>query len=179
MVSSLSLLFNRKMIFRLKNGFSRQLFLIPQSYKRRRNLHVASSVLQSEMGWFLLTLNPFFLSSIVFPIYVSFSSRVLHLKEHMTYLCEFPKLDHLTLWIFWFHLNSIDIHASLIIAFISSWFPNFLKIHMNLDDASSLYKFFGCLRDSMKFVSWYIDLRCSFLIFLNLFFTVTLRICCR
>ena len=34
----------------------------------------------------------------------------------------------------------------------------FLKFDMNLEDANSLYKFFGYFRDSMKFVSFYIDL---------------------
>ena len=29
---------------------------------------------------------------------------------------------------------------------------------MNLEDVNSLYKFFGYFRDSMKFVSFYIDL---------------------
>ena len=50
----------------------------------------------------------------------------------------------------------------------------FLKLDMNLGDVNSLYKCFGCFRGSMKFVFLYIDLRCSFLIFLNLFFTVSL-----
>ena len=34
----------------------------------------------------------------------------------------------------------------------------FLKFDMNLEDVNSLYKFFGYFRDSMKFVSFYIDL---------------------
>ena len=33
-----------------------------------------------------------------------------------------------------------------------------LKFDMNLEDVNSLYKFFGYFRDSMKFVSFYIDL---------------------
>ena len=34
----------------------------------------------------------------------------------------------------------------------------FLKFGMNLEDVNSLYKFYGYFRDSMKFVSLYIDL---------------------
>ena len=33
-----------------------------------------------------------------------------------------------------------------------------LNFDMNLEDVNSLYKFFGYFRDSMKFVSFYIDL---------------------
>ena len=35
-----------------------------------------------------------------------------------------------------------------------------------------IHNFFGCFRNSMKFISLYIDLWCSFLVFLNFFFTV-------
>ena len=45
-----------------------------------------------------------------------------------------------------------------------------LKFDMNLKDANSLYKCFVCFRDIMKFLSLYIDLRCSFILSLNLFF---------
>ena len=51
----------------------------------------------------------------------------------------------------------------------------FLKFDMNLEDANSLYNFFGCFRDSMKFVFLSIDLRQSFFIFSSLFLTVFLK----
>ena len=54
-------LINHNMIFRLKYGSCIQLFLIPQSYTWRGNLCVETPVLQSEMCWFVLTLNNFLL----------------------------------------------------------------------------------------------------------------------
>ena len=55
----------------------------------------------------------------------------------------------------------------------------FAKFDMNLGDVNSLYKFFGCFRDSMEFVSLYIDLRRSFFLFLivllSLFFTACIK----
>ena len=115
MVSSVSLLLNRNMIFRLKNGSSRQLFLIPKLYTWRGNLHVESPVLQSEMCWFILTLNPFVLSPF-FPQYMFIFRYTFYISNNRwhwlggsQFLCEFPKLDHLTLWIYCFHLNNFDI----------------------------------------------------------------------
>ena len=113
MISSLSLLFKRDIIFRLKNGSSRQSFLMPQSYTWCRNLHVESLVLQSKMCWFILILNPFVLFQFVLPIYIFFSLHISNNRWHWLsgsqFLCEFLKLVHLTLWIYQFHLNNFDI----------------------------------------------------------------------
>ena len=77
------------MIFRLKNGSSRQLFLIPQSYTWRGNLHVESPVLQSEMCWFIpnwsLVLSPF-----VSPIYVPLPKCNKQILQYNEYLEEEP-----------------------------------------------------------------------------------------
>ena len=64
----------------LKNGSSRQLFFIPQSYRWGGNVDVEFPVLRSEMCWFILTLNLFVLSPIDSPIYVSFSLHIWHFK---------------------------------------------------------------------------------------------------
>ena len=114
MVSSLSLLLNCNMIFRLKNGFSRHLFLVPQSYIWRGNLHVESPVLQSEMCWFTLTLDLFVLSPFVFLMFLFrytfyISNNRWHWLSGSQFLWEFPKLYHLALWIYWFHLNNFEI----------------------------------------------------------------------
>ena len=60
--------------------------------------------------------------------------------------------------------------ASLIAAFISSWFSDVLKIWYESRRCQLSIQVFLCFRDSLKLASWYIDLRCSFLIFLSLFF---------
>ena len=113
MVSSLSLLLNRNRIFRLKNGSSRQFFLIPQSYILRGNLHLETPVLQSEIRWFILSLNPFVLSLIFFQIYFFF---VTHFTFQIIYDINWVAVsfsanlpNNLTLWVFWFYLNNFDI----------------------------------------------------------------------
>ena len=125
MVSSLSLLFNRNMIFRLKNGSSRQLFLIPQSYTWRRNLHVESPVLQLIYSNFQsLCIVCYCFPNICFFFMTHFTFQI----SGSQFLWKFPKLDHLALWIYWFYLNNFDIFASFITTFISSRFSNVFKI---------------------------------------------------
>ena len=167
MVSSLSLLSNRNMILRPKNSSSRQLFLIPQLYTWHWDIHVEFPVLQSEMCWFILTLNTFALSSIAFPIHDFFfrykfyiSNNIWHWLSGSQFLCKFPKHDHLTLWTYWFHLNNFDIFC-IFYQFIYKFlvFLMFVKFDMNLGDVNSLYLFFSCFRHSLKLVSLYIELR--------------------
>ena len=114
MVSSLSLLLNRNMIFRLKNGSSRQ-FLISKSYTWSRKLHVVIPVLQSEMCWSILTLNPLYYLILFFQYMFLFcytfyiSNNIWHWLSGSQFPCKSRKPDHLTLYIYWFNLNNFDI----------------------------------------------------------------------
>ena len=102
------------------------------------------------------------------------SNNIWHWLSGSQFLCKFTRLDHSKLWIYWFHLNNLDIFCIFYHCIYKFGFLTFLKFDMNLEDANSLYKPFGCFGDIIKFASFYIDLKCSFLIFLNLFSTVCL-----
>ena len=121
-----------------------------------------NSCLQLEMCWFILTLNCFVLTPIVFPIYMFLfrytfyiSDDIWHWLSGSQFLCRFIKFDHLTLktnlikLIFFNHVHG---------------FLMFLRFDMGLEDANSLYRFFSCFRGSIK--ASYIDLTWSFLMFL-------------
>ena len=116
------------------NGSSRQSFFNTTIAYMTRELNVETPVLQSEVCWILLTLNPFVLSPIVFPI-CSFFVTHFTFQIYMT-LTEWQSIS---LWIF--QTWPFDI-ANLLVSFrlfwhilhllsrqfVCSWFSNFLKI---------------------------------------------------
>ena len=130
MISTLSLLCNCNMIFRLKNGSSRRLFLTPQVYTWRGSIHVDTPVIQSEMCWFILSLNSFVLSPIVSQYMFLFRYKfyISNNMWHFQFLCEFPKLDHYTLWIYWSHLNNFDKFYIFYHCIHKFWFSNVFEI---------------------------------------------------
>ena len=116
MVSSLSLLFNRNMIFRLKNGSSRQLFVIPQLYTWRRNLHAGFLALTIRNVLIYSNLKSLRIVSFCFPSICFFFDTYFTFQimddidsVAVNFSADFPIFEHLSLWIYWFYLNNLDI----------------------------------------------------------------------
>ena len=101
MASSLSLLFDRNMIFRLKTKqrlFEAIILNNTILCMTRGNLHVETPVLQSEIYWFIRTLNLFVLLSIAFPLYVSFPLHMLISNNIWHWLSGSHFSSNLTIW---------------------------------------------------------------------------------